>query len=268
MDLHPYRGRWRPDVTEPEGSDTHRSVAIGRDDASTKVYRLNSLGYRGEEFDPEASLKLFVCGCSNTFGLGVELEESWPFLFKQKLAQQRGLPESSVNLMNFAEIGASNDYISRTLIEQSARVRPDLIVAAFTYWNRFELLDRAQSVGYGPWRVEQDVPDDLTKRAKYLLLGTDTSQEKIRLIRNVLLLQYFCQNKDIPFVFLFVQPLARSDLFAALAPLFEEADLASSTSIAPYILTVDRAVDGTHPGPRAHGLVAEAAWRTFCVRYG
>jgi hypothetical protein len=97
--------------------------------------------------------------------------------------------------MNFAEIGASNDYISRTLIEQSARVRPDLIVAAFTYWNRFELLDRAQSVGYGPWRVEQDDPDDLTKRAKYLLLGTDTSQENIRLIRNVLLLQYFCQKK-------------------------------------------------------------------------
>ena len=254
MELHPYRGRrWLEH--------------FGLDESSSEVRPLNSLGYRGEEFEPDAPVKLFVCGCSNTFGLGVELEESWPFLFKQKLAQQHGLPESSVNLMNFSEIGASNDYISRTLIEQSARVRPDVIVAGFTYTARFELLDRASQVGFGPWRVKQDHPDELAKRAKYLFLGTDTTQEQVRMIKNVLLLQYFCRSRDIPFVFLFFQPLTHAELPAALLRLFEETDLESSASVALDITRVDRAADGQHPGPRSHVLMAEAAWETFSARY-
>src|ERR1044072_3782329 len=82
------------------------------------LYRFNSLGYRSAEFDPTARLKIFVSGCSYTFGLGVRLDRA--------------------NLQNFSQIGASNGYIARTIIRQCDRVRPDLAVIAFTHRERTE----------------------------------------------------------------------------------------------------------------------------------
>ena len=54
----------------------HRSVGI-------KDLLLQCPGFRGEEFDPASPVKLFVCGCSYTFGTGLDLEESWSFLFSR-----------------------------------------------------------------------------------------------------------------------------------------------------------------------------------------
>ena len=61
------------------------------DESKTKTYYFNSLGFRSEEFDPDAPLKLFVGGCSQSIGTGINLEESWAFLFKQKLASREAV---------------------------------------------------------------------------------------------------------------------------------------------------------------------------------
>jgi hypothetical protein len=243
---------------------------------SGKGGRRNSLGYRGEEFDPDAPVKLFVCGCSYTLGTGLELEEMWSVLFRQKLAKHRELPESSVNLMNFSEGGASNDYIARTLIAQASRVRPDVMIAGFTHLNRFELLDESSSADFGAWTLRaenQDAPDrsEIQKRGDFIFLGTDEIQEKIRMIRNVLLLQYYCQSRDIPFLFLFFEMLQREDLPDALSvpttqPLYEQIDLDLLVPM-ERATKVDRASDGSHPGPRSQQLIAEAAWKTYLARY-
>ena len=153
--LYPYNGARRREHLGPEGTGSHTVANYGLDESSEVTYRFNSLGFRGEEFDPDAPVKLFVSGCSNTFGVGVEFEESWPFLFKQKLAEQRGVPESSVNLMNFAQGGASNDYVTRTLVEQSSRVRPDVILAGFTHMHRFELFEDATAFHMGAIKLEE-----------------------------------------------------------------------------------------------------------------
>jgi hypothetical protein len=240
-------------------------------DDATKTYVFNSLGYRGDEFDPEAPLKLFVCGCSYTFGAGLDFEDTFAHLFRQRLAEQRGLPESSVNLINFAEGGASNDYIARTLIEQSSRVRPDVIVAGFTHMNRFELFDTSQAVNFGSWAMSEEKLGDLAKRGEFLFLGTDATQEKVRMIKNVLLLQYFCRSHDIPFVFAFFESILRDDLPEALSlpatqRLYDEIDFDSFVPLGPAT-RIDRAADGSHPGPRSQELIAEAAWQTFRARY-
>jgi hypothetical protein len=266
--LHPYSGRMQKYRFASEGKGATRHADF---DGDTKTYVFNSLGYRGDEFDPEAPVKLFVCGCSYTFGAGLDLEETWAYHFRQKLAEHHGLPAHSVNLINFAEGGASNDYITRTLIEQSARVRPDAIVAGFTHMNRFELLDKARAVGFGSWAIDEEKLGDMAKLGQFQFLGTDESQEKVRMIRNVLLLQYFCRSRDIPFVFFFFESLQRADLPAALSipttqRLFDEIDFELLVPIEPAI-RVDRASDGSHPGPRSQELLAEAAWQTFRARY-
>jgi hypothetical protein len=271
--LHPYIGTLQKYRFASPGKGASHRLTSGDDGSKTITYSFNSLGFRGEEFDPYSPVKLFVCGCSMTFGTGLELEETWAFLFKQRLAEQRDLPATSVNLMNFAEGGASNDYITRTLIEQSARVRPDVIVAGFTHMNRFELLDETATRRFGPWAIEEaaDRFGEIGKCAEFLFLGTDEIQQKIRMIKNVLLLQYFCQSRDIPFVFIFFESLQRADLPSALSvpttqPLFEEIDLELLVPI-DRAVKVDRALDGTHPGPRSQELIADAAWETFSARY-
>jgi hypothetical protein len=227
--------------------------------------------------DPASPLKLFVCGCSFTLGTGLDIEESWAFLFKERLAEQRGLPASSVNLMNFSQGGASNDYIARTLIEQSARVRPEVIVAGFTQMNRFELLDETTAFYFQPSQLEKYVRAggklaELGRLGEFLYLGTDETLEKIRMIKNMLLLQYFCQREGIQFVFFLFESLMRDDLPAALStpmtqPLFEEIDFDLRIPI-ERATKVDHAIDEFHPGPRSQVLMAEAAVQTFQARYG
>ena len=241
--LHPYKGSRRREHFGPEGKGSYSSSTYGLDTSETKTYYFNSLGFRSEEFDPGAPVKLFVCGCSQTLGTGVDFEESWAFLFKQKLAEQRGLPESSVNLMNFSHGGASNDYITRTLIEQCSRVRPDVVVAGFTHMNRFEMIDETMAFPLGPVDLEEYAEAggkyaELKRLAEFLTLGTDEIQQKIRMIKNVLLFQYFCRNRDIPFIFFFFESIRRDDLPAALSfpmtePLYEEIDLDQLAPISP-----------------------------------
>ncbi len=243
------------------------------------TYHFNSLGFRGEELDPGAQLKLFACGCSFTFGTGMEIEESWAFLLKQRLAEYRGLAVSSVNLLNFSQGGASNDYITRTLIEQSARVRPDVIVAGFTHMSRFELLGETTAHHFQPTqpghleKYEQAGGRfaELGRLAKFLFLGTDENQAKIRMIKNMLLLQYFCRQQGIPFLFFLFESLARDDLPEALSkpmtePLFHEIDFDLMIPLDPT-MKVDHAIDGFHPGRRSQELMAEAAMKTFRARY-
>jgi len=270
--LHPYSGARRREHFGPDGTGSYSSTTYGFDESNTKTYRFNSLGFRGEEFDPDAPVKLFVSGCSNTFGVGVDLEESWPFLFKQKLAEQRDLPAPSVNLMNFSQGGASNDYVTRTLLEQSAQARPDVIVAGFTHMRRFELLDETTGFHIGAIKLEELEQAggryaELKRRAEFLILGSDEIQQKVQMIKNVLLLQYFCRSRDIPLVFFFFEQWQREDLPGALSvpsteALYEQIEFGGFVPI-ERALRVDRAADGLHPGPRSQEVLAEAAWTTF-----
>jgi hypothetical protein len=275
--LYPYSGARRREHFGPDGTGSHSSTTYGFDESNTKTYQFNSLGFRGEEFDPDAPVKLFVSGCSNTFGVGVEVEESWAFLFKQKLAEQHDLPASSVNLMNFSQGGASNDYVTRTLLEQSAQARPDVIIAGFTHMRRFELFEETTAFHIGAIKLEELERADgryaeLKKRAEFLILGSDEIQQKIQTIKNMLLLQYFCRSRDIPFVFFFFEQWLREELPAALSipptqPLYEQIDFSSFVPI-ERAMRVDRAADGLHPGPRTQESLAAAAWATFRARYG
>src|SRR4051794_37114476 len=74
-----------------------------------RVYNFSSLGFRGSEYEPAAALRLFVCGCSYTFGMGVGIERTWPVVFTRLAAAELGVPVEKCNVQNFSQIGASNN---------------------------------------------------------------------------------------------------------------------------------------------------------------
>ena len=62
--------------------------------------RTNSLGFRDEEFDSEPGeeeLRWMCLGDSFTFGIGVDLEETWPQLIESDLQDRLGRPVEVIN---------------------------------------------------------------------------------------------------------------------------------------------------------------------------
>src|SRR4051812_27827148 len=114
--LHPFIG-YR--AGEHFGTGAPRILTkYDTDQSGTKTYRFNSLGFRGEEFNPDARKHIFCCGCSYLVGVGLDYEETVLSHFKRAYANAWRLREQDVNLLNFSMASASNDYIARTLVSQ------------------------------------------------------------------------------------------------------------------------------------------------------
>lgn len=276
MELHRFRGWRHREHLGPDGQGRHVLTSYGLDLSNTKTYRFNSLGYRGEELAPGAPVKVFVGGCSFTFGTGLNMEEIWAYRFKERLAAARGLSPSGVNLLNFSMGGASNDWIARTLLEQASRLRPDIMIAAFTLRVRFEILTETTTFSFSPVAMEaglyRGTPDAyIATEGEHLLLGTNSVMERVRMIKNALLLQFYCRAHSIPLLFLFFEALTQADAWAELSmpitdPLLDHIDTRAVVPIDPT-MRVDSAADDDHPGAGTNQLLGDAAWRTFSARY-
>src|SRR6266498_4168256 len=70
------------------------------------------------EFNAGAALRVFVCGCSYAFGMGVSADRTWPVVFTRLAAAALGVPVEQSHVQNFSQIGASNNYVARTLLKQ------------------------------------------------------------------------------------------------------------------------------------------------------
>ena len=137
-------------------NDLHQPTSNTRtyqtDDSGEKTYEFNSLGFRGPEFDPNADITVYVCGCSMTFGIGLDQNETWPAMLAGNISDTLG---ASVSCLNMAQGGASNDYVVRTLISQLSSFLPDMVVANFTYMNRKEYNSGSLCGEFiGPWNKE------------------------------------------------------------------------------------------------------------------
>ncbi len=225
------------------------------------LYHFNSLGFRGEEFDPAARLKIFVAGCSYTFGLGVPHDQIWPTLLKQRLADRLDLPIDRVNLQNFSQVGASNAYIARTIVRQCDRVRPDLAVIAFTHRERTEYLAPGVTRSLGLWDLDAPETSWAPAALRYFQLH-DTRSASLDLLKNMLLVQWAMVSRGIPYLLLWmnrtkIDQSSIDDLepLRQLKGMIDRARLGSRCLLDPEIL-VDTNPSDRHPGPRSHANFA------------
>jgi len=94
------------------------------------TYRINSEGFRSEEFDPQLP-SLVSLGCSYTVGLGLPEQSTWPYLVSQKLKLQN---------YNLAWGGASADTCFMLAQYWLPVLKPQLVIMAAPPKNRFDLI--------------------------------------------------------------------------------------------------------------------------------
>jgi hypothetical protein len=257
------------------------------DSSGTKTYHFNSLGFRGEEFKPDASKRIFVCGCSYTFGVGLNFEETTAYKFKRQYCDYFGFSDCDVNMLNFAMPGGSNDYIARTLLTQCSRLKPDVLVAIFTHQDRAEHIDE-DALGQrvwtaAPWwirEVGQEIkpPDasageqiEVMRQASlgYFYYATQSNSAS-NLLRNVLLLQFYCELHRIPYIFHRMDFANFSSLENHFA-LTEMALLVDQTHFPSYNdpdrFYCDTAADGAHPGAQSNSNIADALFSVYRSLY-
>jgi len=272
-----------------ESGPPHTVRSYGQDLSNTKTYQFNSLGFRGPEFDPNARMKIFVCGSSYAFGTGLNFDETWPCQFAAEYTKRFGYASHEVSLMNFAQGGASNDYIVRTALTQCGAVKPDLLVVEFVFKNRTEGFLDGVPFTIGPWLwrtgsigrllLSRTAPQGVRQRALRRLRAVDHYYRYyadelgfLNSLRHILLVQSFCYAKHIELIVSWSEhrelshpKYVRNPAIAPLIPLVDLHSLCKFAIEEPPI-TVDRAADGQHPGPESQKIFAQALLAFYCRR--
>lgn len=298
--LSPYIGSR---VLEHFGTEegAHAIQRYGVDKSGTRAYRFNSLGFRCEEFRPEALRKIYVCGCSYSLGTGLDVEETWPEQFKRYYAAHAAVGQEDICLMNFSQGGSSNRYVSRTLLEQATKCSPDLVIAQFSHVERTEFLlegdsvtsmssdPRARYIAVAPlgpwlsmpwwqrWTQARSVPYFWRKPArriqawarKYYQGIYNESRAVYETLQDILSLQLYCASKGITCLVSCVdherlsdEKLTRNRAIAALRGLVDREGFLDF-SITDRHIAVDVAADGMHPGARSHEIFASLLWNAY-----
>lgn len=258
--LRHYTGhRWREHFSS--NSAPHTLTKYGNDRSGSKIYRFNSAGFRGEEYNPLAQQLIVVCGCSLTFGVGLNLEETWCQQFKELYAGAQSSHPDTVNLLNLSHGGCSNDYIARTLLAQTA-LRPDLVLVQFTYSCRSEGFADGTPFDISPWLADLPVEaHPWVERTQGYYFCYSDEFGFLNTLKNMLLLQLFYKARGTDYLFSWVEcrklnePRFRAN--AALSPLIDLIDASRLCEVSVQDLCVDQAADGEHPGPKSHKSFAK-----------
>ncbi len=260
------------------GRDGRVSYVYGADTTGKVSYRFNSGGFRGDELDSSRPFTVYVSGCSYTFGVALTYEDTWVERFGRELASRLGKRREDFNVLNFAQGGASNDYIVRTLTTQIGRRRPDLVLALLTHSARAELLFEDGYKTIGPWALRyldqpMDQLDEANRERVELTLDYYRCFGPIagiaRSLQSLVFLQSFLTARNIPHVLATVEhtvltdpKLAQHPYLGPLAELVDTTKLCKRSPMDPELMT-DRAEDGVHPGPRTHAEFARVMVETL-----
>jgi hypothetical protein len=219
---------------------------------------------------------VFVVGCSHAFGVGVAEELTWPSVFCRGFAEHYGVSAACLNLQNFSQGAASNDYIARVILTQCAGVAPALVLGAFTHNNRSEYLADGAICNIGPWRVKDSGDQIGTPTAEVAEAFYDYYSDElgsINAIKNILLAQEFLKSRKIPYLFSWLGGgvLGRAEhvshpVIGRLLGLVDRAHLCPA-SIEDVDVFVDLAADHAHPGPGSHAQFAERMLATCRAVY-
>jgi hypothetical protein len=161
----------------------------GSDNSGKCSYAYNELGFRGDSIHKNG-FKIMCIGDSNTEGVGVNNEETWP-------SQFCNLIPNGVN-MNFGMGGRSNDYISRCLLTYYDLIKPDLVLIMYTSPQRREIY--TESGGIEPymstvsWGYLSETKEGREIQSFNQHLQND-NEDFINWYKNHLLIKYFLESK-------------------------------------------------------------------------
>lgn len=114
------------------------------------TYDLNEMGHRSRSIDKiDFNNYILFVGCSHTFGMGLELETTYPYLVSQML---------NMDYYNLGLTGASMDVVFYNLVTWLTKFnKPKLIVFQKPEIARFVLLENNSWLNFvGPWTLTDE----------------------------------------------------------------------------------------------------------------
>lgn len=135
------------------------------------VYHHNAHGYRCDEFEDimnRPTKKLLVLGCSNTYGVGVPEEHTWPQMLKRQFEHHKN---EKIDVINLGIPGGSNHSMD-VYLNWCHRFKPDYIAVLFTSENRKLAINENGIMtnlghwcsGNGVWNSERKSESDYNDR--------------------------------------------------------------------------------------------------------
>lgn len=215
------------------------------------TYRMNSYGYRGDEF-MNAQHRILVCGCSNSFGQAVNEEDMFGHVVKQYLQSKFG---GDAVVWNLSSPGKSNDYIARMVDVFTNTWKPTLCLINFTFLQRREFFNKkGQYVHYLRQAKElswhKDIVDNLDKLS-------NPFEDLANFYKNYKIIKNCMGAKSIPWLF--------SNCDEAITDLVE---VAHDPTYVEFFKKLDIARDNMHPGPKSHKWLGDMYIKRFEERYG
>lgn len=215
-------------------------------------YRFNKNGFRCEEFSEiKNRQKVLSVGCSNTCGIGLPEQHTWPYQVTQEIAHQT-LWSNTVNL-NLGLAGSSNRSIAIRAIRAMELFEPKYAFVAWTYPSRIQFVYEDGEVAdwWAPDKKDEASldPKVLMKLDYFTQVQSDMNDlnNLIYDIKNVEMAAR-CYNVRLCNSFIYLDKPAQDWLRPRVFGLFDHSKPTWSA---------DRARDLLHPGPDYNRWLAE-----------
>lgn len=202
-------------------------AAKGWDQPGAITYKLNSEGFRCEEFNDQPCL--VALGCSYTLGSGLPVECTWPSLVGQSL----NLP-----VANLAWMGYAADSCFRMAEYWLLRLNVHSVIMLTPFADRVEILTETGSITFMPSNILESNQD--TYLTHWVL---NNENGRLNSIRNKLALKQLCKDLN--------QPCYIYDALTYMADSREKLEYAR---------------DYMHAGPRGHKILAERILNDFATK--
>lgn len=255
----------------------HTLEEVDHERSGTVRYAINSLGYRGDEFRPDARFTLFVFGESLAFGTGVAFDECWTSRLFHMMLADRGMEPADACCMNFADPGTSNANIARMVVTQCGAVRPDFVIVQLADPKRTEGYEADRVFPVGDWYQDPATERslfalapgdpqrkrllDCLRRGRSYLEFTSCQHSQLDALHHVLLVQSYLALHGIPYVIAVQAEHDASSIGdgdAILEPLRSQIDRTRYVRVPTGrgLVIEDMAADQRHFGPRTHAAFA------------
>lgn len=237
---------WMPSDTEESFREMmrdpkHRQYFSeqGWDRPGAISYRLNSHGFRSEEF--VADRHLIALGCSYTMGIGLPVESVWPSLVGKAL---------DMPVANLAWGGSSVDTCYRLLRYWIRQLNPPAVMILVPPIDRLELILDETCPITGQGKAEVFMPTSLSdhynpKDRYFYHWFLQDENKKLNREKNLLAMQALCDQYQVPF---FVQD--------------------TNTTMTRSREDIGYARDHLHGGPKIHQEIASIFVREYQDRSG
>lgn len=165
------------------------------------TYSFNEYGFRCPSFSDDPSI-LFL-GCSLTTGIGLPLENTWPYIVSAEL---------KLNLINLGQGGGSGDTVFRLAHGWIPRLKPKIVYVLMPHEDRNEIVSvREKTVFLLPSQLKEGhLPKKWEEYYSDWLL--EPTNMNIAAIKNRLALKQLCLQNNCKFVFSSVHELIFVDL--------------------------------------------------------